>query len=63
MRPARCGRDLKRVTVDTIVQPKAITFPADAKLVHAAIEGLKRLVRKRGLKLRKSYLRIPNARR
>ena len=26
-------RDLKRVTVDTTVQPKAITFPTDAKLL------------------------------
>ena len=51
-------RDLKRVTVDTTVQPKAITFPTDAKLVHAAIKGLNRLARKHGLKLRQSYLRI-----
>ena len=28
-------RDLKRVTVDTTVQPKNITFPTDAKLLHA----------------------------
>ncbi len=28
-----------RVTVDTTVQPKAIPFPTDAKLVHAAIKG------------------------
>ena len=34
-------RDLKRITVDTTVQPKAITFPTDAKLLHAAIEGLR----------------------
>ena len=39
-------RDLKRVTVDTTVQPKAITFPTDAKLVHAAIRGLNRLARR-----------------
>jgi transposase, IS5 family len=51
-------RDLKRVTVDTTVQPKAITFPTDAKLVHAAINGLNRLARAHGLKLRQSYLRI-----
>jgi IS5 family transposase len=51
-------RDLKRVTVDTTVQPKAITFPTDAKLLHAAIEGLNRLVRKHGVRLRQSYLRI-----
>src|SRR5262244_4179313 len=50
--------DLKRVTVDTTVQPKAITFPTDAKLVHAAIKGLNRLARKHGLRLRQSYLRI-----
>jgi transposase, IS5 family len=51
-------RDLKRVTVDTTVQPKAITFPTDAKLLHAAIEGLNRLTRKCEVRLRQSYLRI-----
>jgi Transposase domain (DUF772) len=51
-------RDLKRVTVDTTVQPKAITFPTDAKLVHAAIRGLNRLARAHGLELRQSYRRI-----
>jgi transposase, IS5 family len=51
-------RDMKRVTVDTTVQPKAITFPTDAKLLHAAIKGLNRLARKCGLQLRQSYLRI-----
>ena len=51
-------RDIKRVTVDTTVQPKAITFPTDAKLLHAAIKGLNRLARKCGLQLRQSYLRI-----
>ena len=51
-------RDLKRVTVDTTVQPKAVTFPTDAKLVHAAIKGLNRLAREHGVRLRQSYLRI-----
>jgi IS5 family transposase len=51
-------RDLQRVTVDTTVQPKAITFPTDAKLVHAAIKGLNRLARQHGVRLRQSYLRI-----
>ena len=32
-------KDLARVTVDTTVQPKDITFPTDAKLLHAAIKG------------------------
>lgn len=52
------SQDLKRVTVDTTVQPKAITFPTDAKLMHAAIKGLNRLARKHGVQLRQSYLRI-----
>jgi hypothetical protein len=51
-------RDLARVTVDTTVQPKAITFPTDAKLLHAAIRGLNRLAKKHGVRLRQSYLRI-----
>jgi IS5 family transposase len=51
-------RDLKRVTVDTTVQPKAITFPTDAKLLHAAVKGLVRLAKKHGVRLRQSYLRI-----
>ena len=40
------------------MQPKAITFPTDAKLLHAAIKGLNRLARKCGVRLRQSYLRI-----
>ena len=39
-------RDLARVTVDTTVQPKNITFPTDAKLLHAAIKGLNLLARR-----------------
>ncbi|MGY4168349.1 IS5 family transposase [Bradyrhizobium sp. USDA 4529] len=52
------SQDLKRVTVDTTVQPKAISFPTDAKLLHAAIRGLNRLARKHGVKLRQSYCRV-----
>src|SRR5262249_40671587 len=51
-------KDLARVTVDTTVQPKDITFPTDAKLLHAAIKGLTRLARKRSVRLRQSYVRI-----
>src|SRR5213594_720495 len=51
-------KDLARVTVDTTVQPKNITFLTDAKLLHAAIKGLTRLARKHGVRLRQSYLRI-----
>ena len=50
--------DLARVTVDTTVQPKAITFPTDAKLLHAAIKGLNRVATKHGVRLRQSYLRV-----
>jgi IS5 family transposase len=52
------SRDLARVTVDTTVQPKNVTFPTDAKLLHAAIKGLNRLAREYGVRLRQSYLRI-----
>jgi transposase, IS5 family len=51
-------KELKRVTVDTRVQPKNISFPTDAKLLHAAIRGLNRLANKRGVRLRQSYLRV-----
>jgi transposase, IS5 family len=51
-------KDLARVTVDTTVQPKNVTFPTDAKLLHAAIKGLTRLARKHGVRLRQSYVRI-----
>jgi IS5 family transposase len=50
--------DLARVTVDTTVQPKDITFPTDAKLTHAAIKGLNRLVKKHDVPVRQSYLRV-----
>jgi transposase, IS5 family len=33
-------RDIKRVTADTTVQPKNVTFPTDGKLLHAAIEAV-----------------------
>lgn len=52
------SRDLARVTVDTTVQPKNITFPTDAKLLHTAIKGLNRLARKHEVRLRQSYLRV-----
>jgi transposase, IS5 family len=51
-------KDLARVTVDTTVQPKAISFPTDAKLLHAAIRGLNRLAKKHDVRLRQSYLRV-----
>lgn len=51
-------KDLKRVTVDTTVQEKAVTFPTDAKLIHRARERLVRLARAHGVPLRQSYVRL-----
>jgi Transposase domain (DUF772) len=47
--------DFARVIVDTTVQPKAVAFPTDAKLLHRARERLARLARKHGVPLRQSY--------
>src|SRR5262249_9774021 len=52
-------KDLARVTVDTTVQPKDITFPTDAKLLHAAIKGLTRLAGRRVVGRRQWCGRIP----
>src|SRR5271155_5918923 len=51
-------KDLARVTVDTTVQPKNVTFPTDAKLLHAAVKGLNRLASRHGVRLRQSYIRV-----
>jgi len=51
-------KDLARVIVDTTVQPKAVMFPTDAKLIDRARERLVRLAQKRGLRLRQSYRRV-----
>ena len=48
----------RRVTIDTTVQPKAVTHPADSKLLHRGIEILARLARRHGVRLRQSYLRV-----
>jgi transposase, IS5 family len=50
--------DFSKVIVDTTVQPKAVTFPTDAKLMHRARERLIRLAKKHGLALRQSYERV-----
>ncbi|HET7837503.1 MAG TPA: IS5 family transposase [Variovorax sp.] len=51
-------RHLRRVTLDTTVQPKAVTHPTDSKLLHRGIEILARLARRHGIRLRQSYLRV-----
>jgi IS5 family transposase len=46
------------VIVDTTVQPKAIAFPTDARLLHRARERLVRMARQHGAGLRQSYARV-----
>ena len=53
--------DFTRVIVDTTVQPKAIMFPTDARLMHRARERLVRLAHRHGVRLRQSYARIGKA--
>ena len=50
--------DFSKVIVDTTVQPKAVAFPTDAKLMHRARERLARLAKKTGVPLRQSYERV-----
>jgi hypothetical protein len=50
--------DLARVVIDTTVQPKAVMFPTDAKLLNQARERLVRLAKKLGVSLRQSYRRV-----
>ena len=52
------SKDLERVVVDTTVQEKAIAHPTDARLTHRAIEKLVDLAKRKGVKLRQSYLRL-----
>jgi transposase, IS5 family len=51
-------KDFKKVTVDTTVQEKAITYPTDSKLQHRARILLIREAKRRGIKLRQTYLRV-----
>ena len=50
--------DFTRIIVYTTVQPKAVAFPTDAKLLHRAREWLVKLAHKRGVTLRQSYKRV-----
>ena len=51
-------RDIARVTVDTTVQPKNVTFPTDARLLLRAITKLGELAKANGVELRQSYVRV-----
>ena len=50
-------QSLERLTVDTTVQEKAITYPTDAKLYARGIRNLVKLASRHGLTLRQSYAR------
>ena len=50
--------DFSKVIVDTTVQPKAVAFPTDAKLMHRARERMVKLAKKTGVSLRQSYARV-----
>lgn len=51
-------QDLTKISVDTTVQEKAVTFPTDAKLHYKAIEKLGEAAKAEGIELRQSYLRV-----
>ena len=49
--------ELKRVTVDTTVQEKAVSFPTDSKLLNRSRVRLVKLAQKHRIALRQSYAR------
>jgi|GEM_PF-1896381 len=50
--------DFSKVIVDTAMQPKAVAFPTDAKLMHRERELLARLAKKHSVTLRQTYARV-----
>ena len=50
--------DFARIIVDTTVQPKAVMFPTDAKLMNRAREKLVKLAKAQGVALRQSFERV-----
>ena len=51
------SQQLRKVTVDTTVQEKAIAFPTDARLHTKMLLRLVNLCKKRGIRLRQTYIR------
>ena len=51
-------RELRRVTMDTTVQEKAVAFPTDSKLYNRARERLVRLAKAQAIPRRQSYVRV-----
>jgi IS5 family transposase len=50
-------QSLERITVDTTVQEKAVSYPTDAKLYACGIRSLTKQARQHGIALRQSYAR------
>jgi IS5 family transposase len=50
--------EIRKVTVDTTVQEKAVAFPTDARLYDKARRALVRLARQHQIRLRQSYVRL-----
>jgi len=48
-------KEVKEVRVDTTVQEKNITFPTDRKLTEKVIDYCKRIAKKEGIKLKRTY--------
>ena len=52
------AKDLKRITIDTTVQEKAVQYPTVAALDYKAIEKLSQAAKDNGIELRQSYIRV-----
>jgi transposase, IS5 family len=50
--------DFSMIVVDTTVQPKAVAYPTDARLMNRARERLVALAKRKGVVLRQSYARV-----
>jgi IS5 family transposase len=50
--------DVKRVSVDTTVQEKNISYPTDIKLYYVMMKYLVRFAKKNGIELKQTYLRV-----
>ena len=48
-------KEVKEVRIDTTVQEKNITFPTDRKLTEKVIEHCKRIAKKEGINLKRTY--------
>jgi len=52
------AREFKRVSVDTTVQEKAVSYPTDGKLLNRSRARLVRLCHQQGVTLRQSYAQV-----